>query len=160
MGLFKKKPKESSEKDKRDEEVASPLPPAPSATHLALIAERETTATAHRRAEKAESAYRNRKRATTARTEYAAAKTHIKTSWKEGVAGTKSICRCAWWSYAILMEKVGNVEVRQERKALERSRSKRERMGEKMRRLEEVEERRRKEAPAEEEAKEEGGDRA
>lgn len=155
MGLFKRKPKDQApteEEEKKEDTPSVPVPPAPSATHLALIAERETTASAHRKAEKAESAYRVRKRATTARTEYAAAKAHIKASCREGIAGIKSTCKCAWLSPAVLLEKMSKAEDKKEKKALERSKSKREKMGEKMKRMEEEEEKRKKEAAAEEEA--------
>lgn len=154
MGLFKRRPKDQASADageKAEETPNAPVPPAPSATHLALIAERETTASAHRKAEKAESAYRVRKRATTARTEYAAAKAHIKASWKEGIAGTKSTCKCVWLSPAVLLEKMSKAEDKKEKKALERSKSKREKMGEKMKKMEEEEEKRKKEAAAAEE---------
>lgn len=147
MGRFSKKLKKGEEKP--PEEAAPTLPTAQSETHITLLAERETAASAHRRAEKAEAAYRARKRATIARSEYAAAKTHMKTSWKEGYAGVKSTVKCAGLSHAILLEKVRNAENKNEKKALERSKSKREKMSEKMKKMEEEEEKRRKEVPAE-----------
>lgn len=147
MGLLTKK-------KKGDTPDAADVPRAPSATELALIAERENTTSQAKKARKAETTYRVKRQATRARTERAAAKTHIATSFKELRSGFGAGWRAFWLLHYCLRDRMAPKQGTKERKQLERTETKRKKLEEKMKKAEAEYEKRKAEAPPEE-AKEE-----
>ena len=129
------------------------IPPAPSATQLALIAERETTTSQAKKAKKAARNYLVKRQATRARTERAAAKTHLKTSFKELRSGISASWMAIWLLQYCLRERMsGNGE--KEKKQLQRSETKRKKLEEKMKKAEAELERKKAELPPEPPAEE------
>ncbi|EME41369.1 hypothetical protein DOTSEDRAFT_81704 [Dothistroma septosporum NZE10] len=140
MGLLKRKAKTPSPATGADGETAeaanSTIPHAPSAAHLALITERETTSDAYKKAQKAEKQYRTHRQAARARTEYAAAKTHVKTAHKELISGMKASVRVVGLFHYVLKEKMSATPEDKQKRKLERTASKRQKLEEKMKKIE------------------------
>ncbi|KAK4619427.1 hypothetical protein CLAFUW4_11178 [Fulvia fulva] len=113
-----------------------PIPHAPSAAHLALTTERETTSDAYKKAQKAEKQHRTRRQAARARTHYAAAKIHIKTAYKEFVSGVEASIGVVGLLHYVLREKMSASPEDKQKRKLERTASKRQKLEEKMRKIE------------------------
>ena len=139
MGLLKRKAKNHSPATKTEDETsAAPtaLPHAPSAAHLALITERETTSDAYKKAQKAEKQYRTRRQAARARDQYTAAKTHLKTAYKEFGSGLKASVSVVRLLHYVLEDKVSATPEDKQKRKLERTASKRHKLEEKMKKIE------------------------
>ncbi|KUJ18128.1 uncharacterized protein LY89DRAFT_717732 [Mollisia scopiformis] len=98
--------------------------PGTSGTELGLRANREKASSAYERAQRAEAAYRAKRRATYARKDYQAAKEHFKNAGKSFKEGSK----CAWLAVkagpAILMEKKEKMREGKEKKDREKAEEK------------------------------------
>ncbi|KXT15241.1 hypothetical protein AC579_1362 [Pseudocercospora musae] len=154
MGHLSKKKKGVTLTDGEKPDSGASIPPAPSVTELALIAERETTTTQARKAKKAETKYRVKRQATRARTERAAAKTHLKNSIQEFRSGIGASARAIWLLQYCLRERMAGKDGTKEKKQLERSETKRKKLEEKMKKAEEKIEKKKAEIPPEDPEKE------
>lgn len=117
--------------------VSNPIPYAPSTTELLLRSDREKSATAYRRAQKAEAEYRAKKDAERSRNDYKSSKSHIKTSCHELKLGLKTAFSSVKTSPAVLKEKQVNAGTRSAVKKQEKEDEKRRKLDAKLKKVKE-----------------------